>query len=261
MDNRLFRAVSGSRCAPCLYSSSCSLGSVRASSAASTHSPTSAPVEAMTAAANAPSTNGASTSRTFSATSGSSISRTVSAESTALPMSMKTSTSSASRPSMAERILSGSVPNDPSVSPPTAAISTSPAMVRTSSAVPSATSGLWETSTIPTTSLRPQRPGGGIEQQIRRARTRVHVPSGPLAKVARPAPPGGERNGRLGSLVRCLGGGPEHLADTLAGGGRLPRGLGRRRQGIDHRLVPLLGLATLLDARERRLEGPGHVFR
>src|SRR3712207_3024958 len=81
------------------YVSSCSLDSVRASIAASTHSSASAPAEATTPAAKAPSTNGASTSRTFSFVSEDSISKTVSAERTADPRSMKTSTSWPPKPS------------------------------------------------------------------------------------------------------------------------------------------------------------------
>src|SRR5829696_979181 len=129
---------------------SCSFGSVRASIAASTHSSASAPVEAVTPAAKAPSTKGASTRVTLSRFSEGSISRTVCAERTALPRSMKTSTSSASRSLMETSILSGSVPKEPSASPPTAEISTSPAICKTRSAVPSAISLLCETSTIPT---------------------------------------------------------------------------------------------------------------
>src|ERR671916_1934207 len=134
-----------------------SFDSVRASIAASTQSSASEPAEAMTPAAKAPSTNGASTRRTAARLSEDSISRTVSAESTADPRSMKTSTSSAPRDSMAPWILSGSVPKPPSASPPTAAISTSPAICRTSSAVPSAICGLCETSTSPT--IRRSLPG------------------------------------------------------------------------------------------------------
>src|SRR5215217_898251 len=119
---------------------SCSFGSVRASIAASTHSSASAPVEAVTPAAKAPSTKGASTRVTLSLFSEGSISRTVSAERTALPRSMKTSTSLASRSLMEASIRSGSVPKEPSASPPTAEISTSPAICKTRSAVPSAIS-------------------------------------------------------------------------------------------------------------------------
>src|SRR5918997_5700580 len=185
-----------------------SFDSVRASIAASTHSSASEPAEAMTPAAKAPSTNGASTRRTAARLSEDSISKTVSAERTADPRSMKTSTSSASRPSMPPWIRSVSVPKVPSASPPTAATSTSPAIWRTSSAVPSAICGLGETSTHPpirrtAPGCGPPRPGADTSSGRRGPRAPPSAP--PQCPQPRPRFCPGARSRRAGTLCRRAG--------------------------------------------------------
>ena len=160
---------------------------------------------------------------------------------------------------MAASILSGSVPKAPSASPPTAEISTSPAICRTSSAVPSAIWLLCETSTIPTIRRTFQRPRRGIEEQVRGGRPWVLMPLGPGPEVARPPPPRRHRDRGLCPLLRGLRRRPEHRRHAPFAGGLL-RGLDRGLQGVHDRLVPHLRLAALLYAAEGGFEGFGRVL-
>jgi hypothetical protein len=113
------------------------------------------PSLAATAAATAPSTNGASHSRIRSRRSVGSMSRAISAERTALPRSIRTSTPSSDQTrSMARMTRTASVPIGRSgmSRPPTGSRRTSaPPISRASSATPSATFALCETRTMPIT--------------------------------------------------------------------------------------------------------------
>src|SRR5262249_2672001 len=118
-----------------------------------------------TAAATAPSTNGASDSRTDARRSGSSRSSAISAESSALPRSIRTSTPSEDHTSsIAARTRVASVPIAPSPSsPPAVPIATSaPPVSRARRAVPSARAELCDTRTSPTTARPPS--GSGRER-------------------------------------------------------------------------------------------------
>ena len=117
---------------------------------------------ARAAAATAPSTSGASESRT-GPPSGSAISTAISALSRALPRSISTSTPSAERARPTPPARAASVPIAPSSIPPAASIATSaPPISRASSTTPSASAELWETMTRPTT-RRSSETGGAVE--------------------------------------------------------------------------------------------------
>src|SRR5215217_6633956 len=238
---------------------SCSFGSVRASIAASTHSSASAPVEAVTPAAKAPSTKGASTRVTRSLFSEGSISRTVSAERTALPRSMKTSTSSVSRSLIEASILSGSVPKEPSASP---------RRQRSRPLLPSARPGQPCPRRSPCCARRARsQPSGstfkrsrrGIQQHIRRGRPRILMPRGPGPQIARPSPLRRERDRRLGPFLRGISRAPEHRGHAPFAGG-LFRGFDGGFEGIDDRLVPHLGLTALPYAAEGGFQSFGSIF-
>src|SRR4029450_7156760 len=136
------------------------------------------PSFAATAAATAPSTNGASDRTTRARRSGSSRSSPISAERTALPRSITTSTPSSDQTaSTAATTRIASVPIWPSSSsPPAVAIATSrPPISLARTAVPSASAALCETSTKPTMPGPPSSPGRERPDQEVSVREREHA--------------------------------------------------------------------------------------
>jgi hypothetical protein len=121
-----------------------------------------APILAVTAAATAPSTNGASVSTTFARISSGSRSSAISVDRIALPRSMSTRTPSSDHArsiACCTRTASVPIPWSGPSSPPAVSIRTSsPPIWRASSAVPSASSKLCETRTMPIIAPRSPAP-------------------------------------------------------------------------------------------------------
>ena len=96
---------------------------------------------------------------------------------------------------------------------------------------------------------------------MRRGRPGILVPGASLPEVARAALPRYERD----RVSHALLGGGRGLPERV-GEGRTPAERGRERvpareKGVDHGLVARLRLATILDAGNPGLEGPGPVVR
>src|SRR3954470_13103632 len=82
--------------------------------------------------------------------------------------------------------------------------------------------------------------GRGPQEQVARGRPRVLMADAARAEVAGAALAGLERDRGLHPLLRGVGGALERSAEVAA---LLQRGE-RRQPGVDHRLVPRLGLAA-----------------
>src|SRR5690606_16040760 len=205
----------------------------------------SAPADAVTTAATAPSTNGASTSRVSSGSASPSASNAFTV-STALPRSASTATPAPrSTDAAAAEINSALVPKPPFSVPPagaTGTVSPAPARVCASSPTDAATAALCDTRTTPTrlsslTACHPLRGrlGERGDQQRRRGGARILVSDAALAQIAGPALAGLQRRGRHSPLLRCVPGRREGVAE------RVHRG----HQSVDHRLVPRRGAPEL----------------
>src|SRR5215218_534330 len=105
-----------------------------------------------------------------------------------------------------------------------------------------------------------QGPRRSIQKHIGGGRPGVLMPRCPGPQIARPSSPGRERDRRLGSLFCGARRATEHPRHTPPAGSLLRR-LDCGCKGVDDRLVPHLGLATLLYAAEGGFEHLGGDFR